>query len=119
MESVTDDEDNLADDIARIEARIEALAGTAERCRKFILASKLAIGAGAVLLLSAVLGLSGAGQLALWSIPLVLGGVVSLGSNLSTLRETEEDISDAEALRAQFIGAMNLQVVHDAPIKLM
>jgi hypothetical protein len=119
MESVTEDDNDLTGDIAHIEARIETLAGIAERCRKFILASKLAVGAGVILLLSALLGLIGSGQLALWSIALVLGGIVSLGSNQSTLHETEADLAEAEARRAQFIGAINLRLVHDAPSKLM
>ena len=56
------DEDDPTDEIARIEARLEELAVVAERCRKFILASKAAIAGGAALLLVLVLGLFGANQ---------------------------------------------------------
>jgi hypothetical protein len=113
-------EEDQPDDISLIEARIEALAEIAERCRKFIVASKIAIGAGAALLLAAVFGLfwiNTAG--ALGAIALILGGVVSLGSNVSTLRQTNEAISAAEALRAELIGRIDLRVVTDTPVKLM
>ena len=117
---MTDDEDDPADQISQLEARIEALAETAERCRKFILASKLAIAGGFVMLLFVVLGLFGTGQVsALGSIALVLGGIVSLGSNISTLRQTVAAIGAAEMLRSQLIGSFDLRVVHDAPSKLM
>jgi hypothetical protein len=106
-------------EISALEDRIEALAKTAERCRKFILASKIAIACGAVLLIVVILGLFGTGQAALGSIALVLGGIVSLGSNISTLQQTEAAIRDAEALRAQLIGGFGLRLVHDAPTKLM
>jgi hypothetical protein len=119
LDPMTDDEEDT-DDISAIEARIEALAEIAERCRKFILASKIAIAGGFALLLVVILGLFGAGlSTALGSIALVLGGIVSLGSNISTLRETEADISDAEAIRRDLIGGMGLRLVHDAPTKLM
>src|SRR5580658_6138668 len=98
LSAMTDEDPG--DEISDIEARIEALAEIAERCRKFILASKIAIAGGFVLLLAAIFGLFGAGQVAaLGSIPLVLGGIVSLGSNLGTLQQTEADISEAEAVR--------------------
>jgi hypothetical protein len=113
-------EDDPTDEISDIEARIEALSETAERCRKFIMASKAAIGGGAALLLVTILGLIGAGQVtALGSIALVLGGIVSLGSNVSTLRQIEGAISAAEARRARLIGAIDLRLVHDTPMKLM
>ena len=116
--SMTDDDDT--DEISAIEERIEALAEIAERCRKFILASKVAIAGGGALLVVVTLGLFGAGLVALLaSIALVLGGIVSLGSNLSTLRETEADISDAEAMRSELISRIDLRVVRDAPMKLM
>jgi hypothetical protein len=113
-------EDDPTDEISEIEARIEALAEVAERCRKYILASKLAIGGGAALLLITILGLFGMGQTAaLGSIALVLGGIVSLGSNVSTLRQTESAIGDAEALRSQLISRIDLRVVADSPMKLV
>ncbi|AHY49793.1 hypothetical protein BJS_02633 [Bradyrhizobium japonicum SEMIA 5079] len=113
-------EDDPADEISDIEDRIEALAEVAERCRKYILASKIAIGSGAALLLITILGLLGTGQsAALGSIALVLGGIVSLGSNVSTLRQTDDSIRAAEALRAQLIGRIDLRMVSDAPMKLM
>src|SRR5262244_2824527 len=113
-------EDDPTDEISEIEARIEELAEIAERCRKFILASKAAIAGGVALLLLTVLGLFGSGQVpALGSIALVLGGIVSLGSNVSTLRQTDASISAAEALRSQLIDKIDLQAVRDAPLKLM
>ena len=105
-------EDDPTDEIADIEARIEALAEVAERCRKIILASKAAIAGGAGLLMVAILGLFGAGvSTALGSIALILGGIVSLGSNVSTLRQTTDAIGTAEALRSDLIGRIDLRVV--------
>ncbi len=113
------DEDDTAD-ISAMEARIERLAEIAERCRKFILASRIAIGAGCALLLLMVLGAVGVGAVVLLgSIALVLGGIVSLGSNISTLRQTNAAIHAAEALRSELIGGIDLKVVRDAPPKLM
>ena len=113
-------EDDPTDEISDIETRIERLAEIAERCRKYILASKIAIGSGAALLLITILGLFGTGlTAALGSIALVLGGIVSLGSNISTLQQTESAIGAAEALRAQLIGRIDLRVVEDTPLKLV
>jgi hypothetical protein len=113
-------EDDPTDEISEIETRIEELAEIAERCRKFILASKAAIAGGVALLLVTVLGLFGSGQVAaLGSIALVLGGIVSLGSNVSTLRQTDASINAAEALRSQLIDKIDLQAVRDSPMKLM
>jgi hypothetical protein len=116
----TDEIDDPADEISQIEARIERLAETAERCRKFILASRIAIACGFALLLALVLGLFAATAVTLiGSIALILGGIVSLGSNISTLRQTVAAISAAEALRSQLIGSIDLTIVRDSPPKLM
>jgi hypothetical protein len=113
-------DDDLTDEISDIEERIEVLARTSERCRKFILASKVAIAAGAVLLLVVILGLFGAGQSAvLGSIALVLGGIVSLGSNISTLQQTDAALGRVEALRSELIDGIDLSVVRNTPTKLM
>ena len=100
-----------SDDISRIEARLEQLAEVAERCRKIILASKIAIAAGVALPLLMMLGLFEPSQLAIGAIAAVLGGIVSLGSNVSTLRQTNEAIGDAEKQRSDLIGRINLRVV--------
>jgi hypothetical protein len=108
------------DEISQVEVRIAELAEIAERCRKIILVSKAAIAGGVVLLLIMMLGLFGSSQVtALGSIALVLGGIVSLGSNVSTLRQTEAAISAAELLRSDLIGRIDLRVVGDAPMKLI
>jgi hypothetical protein len=113
-------EDDSAGEISDIEDRIERLAEIAERCRKYILVSKIAICTGAAVLVITILSLLGTGQTtALGSIALVLGGIVSLGSNVSTLRQTESAIGDAEALRSQLISRIDLRVVADTPMKLV
>jgi hypothetical protein len=111
------EEDDPNEEISRIEAQLEELAEAAERCRKFILASKAAIAGGAALLLATVLGLFGF-TAALGSIAMILGGIVSLGSNVSTLRQTEAEIGSAELLRSDLISRIDLRVVADAPMKL-
>jgi hypothetical protein len=106
------DEDDPSDEISQIEARIEELAEISERCRKVILVSRAAIAGGVALLLVMMLGLFGSSQVAaIGSIALVLGGIVSLGSNVSTLRQTMAAISAAEVLRSDLIGRIDLRVV--------
>jgi hypothetical protein len=106
------DEEEPADEMALVEARLEYLAEVAERCRKIILASRLAIGAGVVLLVVMLLGLIGVNDnAAIGSIAVILGGIVSLGSNISTLRQTEDSIEDAEAMRSDMIDRKHLRLV--------
>jgi hypothetical protein len=113
-------EDDPTDEISEIEVRIAGLAEIAERCRKIGLASKAAIGGGFAVLFITVLGWLGASEVvALGSIALIIGGIVSLGSNFGTLRQTEAAISAAEARRSDLISRIDLRVVHDAPMKLM
>jgi glutamate 5-kinase len=114
------DEDNPIDEISRIEARLEELAEVSERCRKIILVSKAAIAGGVALLLVMILGLFGSNQVAaIGSIALVLGGIVSFGSNVSTLRQTMAAISAAEVLRSNLIGRIDLRVVGEGTMKLI
>jgi hypothetical protein len=112
-------DDDPTDEISLIEERLEELAEISERCRKIILVSKAAIAGGAALLLVVMLGLFGSSQTAaLGSIAAVLGGIVSLGSNVSTLRQTRDAISAAEMLRSDLISRIDLRVVGDSPMKL-
>ena len=111
-------EDNPIDEISRIEARLEELAEVSERCRKIILVSKVAITSGVSLLLVMALGLFGSNQVAaIGSIAMVLGGIVSFGSNVSTLRQTTAAMSAAEVLRSDLISRIDLRVVGDRTMK--
>ena len=112
------DEDNPIDEISRIEARLEELAEVSERCRKIILVSKVAIAGGVSLLLVMVVGLFGSNPVAaIGSIAVLLGGIVSLGSNVSTLRQTMAAMSAAEVLRSDLISRIDLRVVGDRTMK--
>jgi hypothetical protein len=112
------DDDNPIDEISEIEARLEELAEVSERCRKMILVSKVAIAVGVALLLVMVLGLFGSNQVAaIGSIAVVLGGIVSFGSNVSTLRQTTAAINASEVLRSDLISRIDLQVVGDSTMK--
>jgi hypothetical protein len=113
-------EDDPIDEISEIEARLEELAEVAERCRKIILVSKAAIAAASAWLLAMILGLFGSNQAAaLGSIAALLGGIVSLGSNISTLQQTMAAMNAAEARRSDLIGRIDLRVVGDGAKKLI
>jgi hypothetical protein len=115
MSPDVDIDDDPREGIAELEAEIEDLAATLERCRKIALASKAAMALGGILLAAWVLGV-------IWSTPMaligglaaLLGGVVAFGSNASTAEQTAESLRKAEALRAALIGRLNIRLVHDA-----
>jgi hypothetical protein len=107
-------EDNPIDEISLIEAQLEELAEVAERCRKMILVSKTAVAIGFAVLLVMMLGLFRSNQVAaIGSIAAVLGGIVSLGSNVGTLRQTMAAMTAAELLRSDMIDRIDLRVVGD------
>jgi uncharacterized membrane protein YjjP (DUF1212 family) len=109
------DEDNRSDEISRIEAQLEELAEVSARCRRIILVSKAAVAGGVILPLLMMFGLFGSNQVAaIGSIALLLGGIVSLGSNVSTLQQTVAATSAAEALRSDLISRIDLRVVGDS-----
>jgi hypothetical protein len=79
------------------------------------LVSKAAIAGGVALPLVMMLGLFGSNQVAaIGSIAVVLGGIVSLGSNVSTLRQTMAAMSAAEALRSDLISRIDLSEIASA-----
>ena len=49
----------------------------------------------------------------------MLGGIVSLGSNVSTLQQTEAAMSNAEAQRSDLINRIDPREVRDSPLKLV
>ena len=106
-----DEEDDRREQIVKLEARIETLAESIERCRKIDLISRLGIGAGAALLLAITLGairFDPVGFVA--SIALVIGGIVVLGSNRSTSQQATAQLRAAEIERAELIGQLDLPV---------
>jgi hypothetical protein len=106
------DDDDVRGEIVRLEYRIEELAGTVENCRKFMMASRIAIAAGAVLLAVLVFGLIAFSPMAMVAaFAAVIGGIVLLGSNRSTSEQANAALQTAEAQRAALIGEIDLRVV--------
>ena len=54
---------------------------------------------------------------AIGSIAAVPGGIVSLGSNVTTLRETMAAMNAADALRSDLIGSIDLRVIECRAMK--
>jgi hypothetical protein len=100
------------DQIARIEANIEQLAETLDRCRKAMLFSKVAIAAGGIWILAYLLGairFDPASMIV--AIAAIIGGVVIFGSNSSSSKQTTAAIKAAETRRAELIDMIDLRTV--------
>src|SRR5262245_17590190 len=101
-------------EIERLEARIEELAERIAKCRKFILMSKLAMAAGAIVILAFILNAIRFDPVVMIAaITAVIGGTVLLGSNNSTLQEAISTMQKAEAQRAALIGQIELRLVEE------
>ena len=106
---------DLHDEILRLEAQIDELTEAIEKCRKAILVSKVAIAAGGIWLLAFTFGAIRFDSVAMiGAISAVIGGTVVFGSNTSTSKQAAADIKAAEALRAELIDKINLQLVGEA-----
>ncbi len=100
------------DQIARLESRLEELAEALARCRKIKLISQIAIAGGGIWLLAVTIGVIGFDPMAMMAaISGVIGGTVMYGSNTTTSREIDAAMKEAEALRAELIGRLELRVV--------
>lgn len=103
--------------ISRLEAQIERFAQIAESCRKVILAAKVAMAVGALVLLVTLAGLINVDQIvAFAAVAVILGGIVAAGSNSRTRNEATASMRAAEARRAKLIGALPFsQVIEERP----
>src|SRR5262245_65880148 len=103
---------NLREEISRLEERIEELAEALEKCRKLMLFSKAAIGAGGLLIVAILVGAIRFDPAAMiGALTAVIGGTVLLGSNSSTSQQTEAGLKAAAAQRDELIGMIDLRVV--------
>ena len=100
------------DQIARLETELEELAEAMARCRKIKLISQIAIAGGGMWMLAVTIGIVGFDPVAMVAaISGVIGGTVMYGSNKTTSQEVDAAMKDAEALRAELIGRLDLRVV--------
>ncbi len=100
------------DEIVRLEKHIEELAAKIENCRKFILASRIAMAGGGIVLAAMLLGAVRFDPAAMAAaVTAVLGGIVVWGSNGSTAKEAAKELGAAEADRAALNGMIDLHVI--------
>jgi hypothetical protein len=104
--------DDLRDQISRIETEIENYAATLDGCRKAMLLSKVAVAAGIIALSAYLLGatwLNAVGVIG--AMAAVIGGVVVFGSNLTTSNQATSAMAALERRRAELIDMINLRTV--------
>jgi len=105
------------DAIVRLEAQIENLAARIESCRKFILAGRVAMAGGGIVLIAMVFGAIRLDPAVMTAgVAALLGGIVAAGSNASTAKEAANEMAVAEANRAALIGQIDLRVVAERPM---
>ena len=96
----------------RLEEHIEELGAKIESCRKFVLASRIAVAGGGIVLASMLLGAIRFDPAAMAAaVAALLGGIVVWGSNGSTAKEAVKELATAEADRAALIEKIDLRVI--------
>jgi hypothetical protein len=95
--------------VADLEAEIDDLRVSAERCRKIDMAAKAALSVGLALLLVSFFWFSASALVI--GIAAVLGSVALVGSNRGTLGEIISGIRLAEARQAEVIDGLQLETI--------
>ena len=100
------------EEIVRLEEHIEELAAKIESCRKFILASRIAVAGGGLVLAAMLVGAirSDLGFMAA-AVSLLLSGIVVWGSNSSTAKEATKELAASESERAALIEHINPRAI--------
>ena len=100
------------EEIVRLEEHTEELAAKIESCRKFILAARIAVAGGGVVLAALLVGVirSDLGLMAA-AVSLLLGGIVVWGSNNSTAKQATKELAAAESERSALIEKINPRVI--------
>ena len=105
---------DLHQQIADLEAEIDALSDAAERCRKSMIVARAAVVAGILLFGASLLGLIRSDAIILVvGIAFTVAGIGFFGSSRGTLDQMAEKIRIREARRTEMIDGMDLQTVQD------
>jgi predicted benzoate:H+ symporter BenE len=105
---------DLHQQIADLEADIDALSDAAERCRKSMIVARMAVIAGVLLVGASLSGFVRTDALILViGIAATLAGIGLLGSSRGSLEHITGKIRASEARRDELIDGMNLQTVQD------
>lgn len=103
---------DLHQQIADLEADIDALSDAAERCRKSMIVAQVAFVGGLLVFGATLLGVIWSGPIALLvGIAATLVGIVFYGSSRSTREQITGKIKLSEARRAELIDGMDLSMV--------
>ncbi len=103
---------DLHQQIADLEAEIDALSDAAEKCRKSMVVAKAAVGVGILLFVAALLGILRVDTIVLViGIAATLAGIGFYGSSRSSLDQISTKIRAYEARRAEMIDGMSLRRV--------
>jgi len=112
MEATGNSDGDLSDQIARIEADIDQFAQTLEGCRKVMALSRVVIAAGGIWAVAYFLGVIRFDPtFMVGAIAAIIGGIVVLGSNSSTSRQTMAAMKLAETQRAKLIDMIDPRAV--------
>jgi predicted benzoate:H+ symporter BenE len=105
---------DLHQQIADLEADIDALSDAAERCRKSMIVARMAVIAGVLLVGASLSGFVQTDALILViGIAATLAGIGLLGSSRGSLEHITGKIRASEARRDGMIDGMNLQTFQD------
>ena len=97
-------DDDPHGEIVHLEEHIEQLAAKIESCRKLMLASRITVAGGGIVLTAILLGAIRFDPVAMAAaVAALLGGIVVWGSNGSTAKEAAKELATAEANRAALI----------------
>lgn len=97
------------DEIVRLEERIEELTAKIESCRKFILASRISVAGGSLVLVGMLFGVIVFNPAMMaGAVAALLGGITVWGSNRSTSQQAAKELTLADSHRSVLIEKMAL-----------